>query len=76
MVLDSALKSCDGESQVTLMQINYVGYRMLSNEVLAIADPHANRLLGLLSPRDYERLRVRTSPSDLSMSSRLGPAPW
>ena len=54
-------------------------------------DPPANRLLGLLSPRDYKRLRPHlhripleyrqslsalTSPSDLSISSRLASAPW
>ena len=51
------------------------------------ADPRANRLLGLLSPRDYHGFArifnvfrwstgspsiVLTSPSDLSISSRPG----
>jgi hypothetical protein len=46
------------------------------------ADPHVNRLLSLLPPRDYERLHLQdiplkyTSPSDLSISSRLVSAPW
>ena len=55
------------------------------------AEPHANRLLGLLPRADYQRLRPHlhrfrwstgsrstkpTSPSDLSISSRPASVPW
>ncbi len=49
----------------------------MSSKVVAsreAADPHANRLLGLLSPKDYERLRPHLHRIALEYRQSLYPA--